>query len=532
MEMSRLNDIVLSLEKAGYQMYSRMLSAYMGVEKSNKKKVAIIGDGLAGKSTFINWIIGKDVLPTGVLPSETVFNIGFGDVEQVRNEKDEIVESSILKKKRLDNTLLNVDIISSTFDKNFVISELPNLITKTTAEDIVAMSEIYECDAVVLVMTAERLLSESEQIFIKNYIDFVGENRLLIAINKINTLPEYEINRVLDYFSSHKNSNFPNVPCLLMGNVKKEGFYSTREDVVSIFREWCETEKPIQGIIDNIVSVIKVELEKKKKEYLEEDSLNEVELENKRKLLLDRKKLQEVTVEKSIIEFQRKKNKAVEAISELQSSNFLQIDNSIRQAFLRSDNPEEWYRDELQKYWKKASKEMCTEIDGVVTKILEEDITWLNNVLNTEILTVSTSMDMHEYNLTILNSIVNYNKAKKIVPFGIAGSVVIGFCLFRIIGAVVCGGIGSLLYSTIRYKSNMQREIIIKNLHDNIMEISRHARKLSSDKINKIYEEVLERFRIEANEIVNDNYSTSICENDELELKIAKLNELIIMMEG
>ena len=66
------------------------------------------------------------------------------------------------------------------------------------------MSEIYECDAVILVMTAERLLSEAEQLFITNYIDFIDEKRLLIVINKMNMLPEHEVNRVIEYFESKR----------------------------------------------------------------------------------------------------------------------------------------------------------------------------------------------------------------------------------------------------------------------------------------------------------------------------------------
>lgn len=532
MELSRIDEVVSSLEKVGYQMYSRMLSAYIGAERVNKKRVAVVSDGLVGKSTFINWVIGKDILPTGALPNETVFNIIFGDTDQVRNENDEVVDLSILKNKRLDNTLLNIDITSSAFHKDFIISELPNFVSKKTTEDIVAMSEIYECDAVVLVMTAERLLSEAEQLFISNYTDFIDEKRLLIVVNKINMLPEHEVNRVLDYFTSHKNNKFPNVRCVLMGDVNREGFYSKRDDVISIFREWCETEKPIQGIIDNITSVIKEELEKKKKEYSDELLVNEEEAENKRKQLLERKTLEESTVEKSRIKFLRKKNKAVETISELQSEKFLEIEKLIQQEFLRSDNPEVWYRDELQRYWKKTSKEMCTEIDGVVTEILERDIEWLNNVLNTEILMCSINIDMHECKITKISPIVNYNTAKKIVPFGIAGGVAIGFYLFRIIGAVACAGVGSLLYSTIVYKSNMQRETIIKNIHDDIMEISRNVRKISENRISRIYDEVLERFVTETKEIIDDKYAVVMCENDELKLKITELDELISMMEG
>ena len=204
MEISRVNDIALSLEKAGYQMYSRMLSAYIGTGNVNKKRVAVVGDGLVGKSTFINWVLGKDILPTGALPNETVFNIFFGDTDQIRNENNEAVDASILKKKRLDNSMLDIYVATSEFEKDLGISELPNYISKKVAEDFATMSEIYECDAVILVMTAERLLSEAEQLFITNYIDFIDEKRLLIVINKMNMLPEHEVNRVIEYFESKR----------------------------------------------------------------------------------------------------------------------------------------------------------------------------------------------------------------------------------------------------------------------------------------------------------------------------------------
>ena len=128
MKISGVNDIALSLEKAGYKMYSRMLSAYIGTGNVNKKRVAVVGDGLVGKSTFINWVLGKDILPTGALPNETVFNIFFGDTDQIRNENNEAVDASILKKKRLDNSMLDIYVATSEFEKDLGISELPNYI--------------------------------------------------------------------------------------------------------------------------------------------------------------------------------------------------------------------------------------------------------------------------------------------------------------------------------------------------------------------------------------------------------------------
>lgn len=532
MKISGVNDIALSLEKAGYKMYSRMLSAYIGTGNVNKKRVAVVGDGLVGKSTFINWVLGKDILPTGALPNETVFNIFFGDTDQIRNENNEAVDASILKKKRLDNSMLDIYVATSEFEKDLGISELPNYISKKVAEDFATMSEIYECDAVILVMTAERLLSEAEQLFITNYIDFIDEKRLLIVINKMNMLPEHEVNRVIEYFESHKDIKFPNVRCVLMGEIDRKGFISKRDDVLDVFREWCETEKPTQGIIDNVLSVVKNGLENKKKEYSEELIINETDAKSKRDQMLERKTLEESTIEKSRIEFMRRKNKAVETISDIQSKKFSEVEKLIQQEFIRSDNPEIWYRDELQKYWKKISEEMCVEIDKTVTEILESDIEWLNNVLNTEILMGSVNVDMQEYKITKVNPIVNYNTAKKIVPFGIAGGVAIGFYLFKIIGAVVCAGVGSLLYSTIVYKSNMQRETIVRNLHDEIVEISRNVRKISENKIIGIYDEVLDRFVTEAKEIIDDKYVVVMCEDDDLKSKIKELDNLISMMEG
>ena len=532
MEMSRVNDIALSLEKAGYPMYSRMVSAYIGTGNVNKKRVAVVGDGLVGKSTFINWVLGKDILPTGALPNETIFNIFFGDTDDIRNENNETVDASILKKKRLYNSMLDIDVETSEFEKDLCISELPNYISKKVAEDFVSMSEIYECDAVILVMTAERLLSEAEQLFITNYIDFIDEKRLLVVINKMNMLPEQEVNRVIEYFESHKDIKFPNVRCVLMGDIDRKGFISKRIDVLDVFREWCETEKPTQEIINNVLSVVRNGLENKKTAYLEELIINEKDANSKRDQMLERKILEEMTIEKSRIEFLRRKNKAVEIISDIQIKKFSEVEKLIQQEFIRSDNPEIWYRDELQKYWKKISKEMCGEIDKTVTEILESDIEWLNNVLNTEILMGSVNVDMQEYKITKVNPIVNYNTAKKIVPFGITGGVAIGFYLFKIIGAVACAGIASLLYSNIVYKSNMQRETIVKNLHDEIVEISRNVRKISENKIVGIYDEVLDRFLTEAKEIIDHKYVVVMWKDDDLKSKIKELDNLISMMEG
>ena len=62
-----------------------------------------------------------------------------------------------------------------------------------------------------------------------------------------------------------------------MGEIDRKGFISKRDDVLDVFREWCETEKPTQEIIDNVLSVVKNGLENKKKEYSEELIINETD---------------------------------------------------------------------------------------------------------------------------------------------------------------------------------------------------------------------------------------------------------------
>ena len=64
-----IRDIQKQLEAAGYKNYSELLEPY--AEKTgNVHRIGVIGDHLSGKSTVINSLLGRNVIPATVVHTE------------------------------------------------------------------------------------------------------------------------------------------------------------------------------------------------------------------------------------------------------------------------------------------------------------------------------------------------------------------------------------------------------------------------------------------------------------------------------
>ena len=88
MSLSLIRDILQTVQRASdlFQLISltRQLEAAQNLLKQNPPiDVAILGQFKAGKSSFINSLLGQDILPVGVIPvTTTITRLQYGDAER------------------------------------------------------------------------------------------------------------------------------------------------------------------------------------------------------------------------------------------------------------------------------------------------------------------------------------------------------------------------------------------------------------------------------------------------------------------
>ena len=171
------------------------------------------------------------------------------------------------------------------------------------------------------------------------------------------------------------------------------------------------------------------------------------------------------------------------------------------------------------------------KVDHFATSEINKDIDWINNLFETKLGIVNVRVRISEDNLNDEEKIITYGTYKRYIPIGIAGGVTIGYCLFRIVGAVIGIGGGLLAYLFLSVKDSSQIEEIRRNLNLKIKDISLSARKIFKNEIEQIYAEILSEFDNETKEILDEKYRFDYVDESHYMEQKQKLDNLIKKIE-
>ncbi|MEK7433924.1 MAG: dynamin family protein [Cyanobacteriota bacterium] len=192
----------------------------------NEINLTVLGEFNRGKSTFVNSLIGDDILPSGVTPTTASINIlkhsnqTYAKVLYL-DEKNEML--SLSKESFQNLNYENIDHIeighNSPFLRNIIIIDTPGVNDINTQKIEVTYNFIPKSDAVIFLLDAEQVLSKSEFDFFQNKILSSDINKIIFVINKTDNLKANELNEVMDY--AHKKlSKYVNNPIIVHYSAK------------------------------------------------------------------------------------------------------------------------------------------------------------------------------------------------------------------------------------------------------------------------------------------------------------------------
>lgn len=526
------------LKEIGNKTLSILLSNTLERQsEKNKHVIGFIGDDLVGKSTIINSLLGEAVLPTTIIPSLAETTITYGDESAIYDGNGDIIESSdlsqILEEKDYVSVMTNSEFLKS---NSIVIKEFHGLLSKSKLKDMDLMSNVYKCDATVLVMTAEHLLSESESAFIENYIKYVGADRLLLVVNKLTFVADADVVHVLDYVKNQISSKFSDVKWVifdLSGKyedlVQKYVSADFKTEIMTLFGMNQENDNVS---IKNTLRYIRDQLEVQRTELVSLERKNKEERIKEKEKKEKQKELEKASIESAVIEFQQKRNCTMETIDRYIKDQFDGILSEIEKEFLGASNKYLWYENELDAIWERLVTSVSEKVDNFTSSKMGKDIEWLNGLLETKLGIAPVNVRIPENGIKSVGKIVPYGVYKRYAPIGIAGGVVIGYSLFRIVGAAIGIGGGLLVYSYLGMKDSAQTEEIQRQLRWKIKDISLNIRKISQKEIERIYADILSEFDNEVIDILDVKYRFDCSENEEHIEQIEKIDNLLKRIEG
>ena len=522
-----LSNIHSELLEAGYGGYAYLIPD--GKEKTNGDMsfvLGVAGDDLTGKSSIINYVLDQNILPTSVIPSKAEITITVGDENSdEENEKDMELSERIEEEEYVEVVTSNEFMKSN----RMTIKEFHGLVGREKSADLELLSDAYKCDKMIFVMSAEHLLSEAENIFIENYVKFVGADNLLVIINKVDLLADSDVGNVLEYARKQIESRYEKVKWVLFDKSGKRHAGNCEEkEIKNLLKSMVEVpQNRNDALANNMLDYISEQLSNECSllEKDKEKNFDAIVKENEK--ISQMKKNEETTIEETLIEFKQKKNRLSEKIDILIKEGFEKITNELLQEFSSAANKCAWYKNELERKWQQKVNRLSEDIDKAETETICNDVNWINSILETQLGQNSITLEMKSYRISGNDKVVPYGAYKKYVPIGSGGIAVIGFCLFRMVGAVVGVGSGLLAYAILELKDATQNEELKNQLSTKIRDVSVEIRKMSTKEIELIYMNILSEFKKEAKTIIDDKYKEKSVNEDVYSEKIMVINQSI-----
>lgn len=174
--------------------------------KEEKFNLVVVGQFKRGKSTLINALLGKDILPTAVVPLTSIvtilhygreqkFTVSFADghEEIIRHEQLPEYVTERLNPQNVKNVeRVDVELPNKFLESGVYLVDTPGVGSIYVHNTDAANHFLPESDATIFLMTADQPLSIGEVEFLRNVREHV--TKIFFVLNKIDLLSEAERN--------------------------------------------------------------------------------------------------------------------------------------------------------------------------------------------------------------------------------------------------------------------------------------------------------------------------------------------------
>jgi predicted GTPase len=174
--------------------------------------LAVVGQFKRGKSSLMNAIIGREILPTGVLPlTSAVTILRFGPRERlVVSREDLSFEQEVPLASLVDYVTEQgnpgnqkkiraayIEVPSPFLRRGLEFADTPGIGSAIEANTATTNAFIPQCDAVIFVTSVDAPMTEAELEFLRRLRGVVG--KVFCAINKVDVLEQSQWQAVIDF---------------------------------------------------------------------------------------------------------------------------------------------------------------------------------------------------------------------------------------------------------------------------------------------------------------------------------------------
>lgn len=495
----------------------------------NRFSVAVVGEFSRGKSTFINRLLGKDILPVGDLPTTALLTrIRYNNVEKLVHFNQ--------KNQKIADLPLSMDswegLIAENFGKsdptgtvyaglrsewlgrnNIEIMDTPGAGDLEAKRAQIIGDALLGCDGAIITVTATGAMSMSEKLFIEQRLISRKTPFMMLIITKLDLVRESEREKIIQFVYDKLNSWNMNIPVFIpavFDDLKEKysevmGLDKIRAQVVSwmndkarvkVTEEWIATQA--LEIIDRELSVLN-----EQKALLEADDEKRGELVTEKKNKL--KKAELAWEDLRIKMLGRSKDcygQLMRKVAEYRET----ITERLQYEVAHNPDPAKWWQDDYTYRLKVELANMAVGIENTISRVISEDMRWFNSVLENSFKThvlcdKETIADRDLVKDAVVSRELEFEdigKKRNAVRVGTAALSIAGYALCASVGflplvATMGVSTGSSIISekVFKKKINDQRELIKNALATEVPRAISEATTESERRIRAVYDDII-----------------------------------------
>lgn len=439
--MNHPEELYQELVKKGKTTYAKWLVPCCQ-KKNDSCRIAVVGESLRGKSTFINELLGQKLLLTGIIPTSCTITLKHGEKEQLLDAAGEPLKNSLADAVD-DNDRLTLQAPNARLKAlGASITEYPGLGMLHSDEDFLSLSEIRCCDCVVLVVSAEQLLSVTECNFIQYFCKYSSAKRIMVWIRKMDRIPKGECQRIDDYARSKLDAQFPGVKWWVGAEkalLPTEKNVVEKEQAFAIVEAWLREVRGAEAVSQNaVLACLKEKLQKEYEAACETQVQAEQKWQVRYAAWQHRKSSRLTDLDEYIVQFRGRELAAKKALSEKIGAGFARMKKEQFRSYQQAEDKLKW-GGELSTSWENGLARIAEEVDRQAAKVLEQDRRWLENCLQNISAreTARFRLDIQPKEAPGIPELKDYSRQKKVIPAVTAGGTVSVFVFMKILGTAL-----------------------------------------------------------------------------------------------